>query len=221
MRGLFFTLVLARSARATYYSIAAFAPGTAVHGAQLDAAGQAFYAGISGPATYCPSSVGPQCPAVRGTLVYAGMTGMAVEVPGGQQVYVDPTSGGLVRYTAAHSASLPAGSLVGGWSNKTVESACGAFAPATVLDFFAPDSESESDSDTGTSDTTEADEGGGGSLALCPDVPDAMNATGASYALYALAPRATSGGPLPANCVAVVGLTLIGQGDDVGCWQYV
>lgn len=62
---------------ATAYFITVFAPGTEVDGTLLNAAGQGFYAGTSGPATYCPPSV-KSCPQVQGTLVYAGLTGMAV-----------------------------------------------------------------------------------------------------------------------------------------------
>ncbi|KAI1342976.1 hypothetical protein F5Y15DRAFT_273299 [Xylariaceae sp. FL0016] len=190
---LFLAFALASLATATTYSLSAFAPGTNVDGVQLDAAGQAFYAGISGPSTYCPLD-NNTCPEVHGTLVYDGMTGMAVEVPGGQQIYVGPY--GQVRYTNAHSSSMPIGSMIGGWFNKTILADCG---PHTdVVDFLANDG---------------SDYGG---LALCPDIPDYMNETGASYALYAKA----SGFSLT-DCIDVLGLVLIGTDADVGCWQYL
>jgi len=48
-----------------------------------------------------------------------------VEVPGGQQIYVDPS--GALSFTQAHSASIPPGSAIGGlvyepgnpWSHYT------------------------------------------------------------------------------------------------------
>lgn len=39
---------------------------------------------------------------------------MAVEVPGGQQVYVDPKDG-AIGYTQAHSASMPEGAITRGF----------------------------------------------------------------------------------------------------------
>ena len=44
----------------------------------LNAAGQTFYTGTSGPATYCPTNVGAQCPQVAGTLVTQDFEAMAV-----------------------------------------------------------------------------------------------------------------------------------------------
>ena len=40
---------------------------------------------------------------------------MGAIVPGGQAVYIDPVCG-AVRYTQAHSAYMPNGSIVGGWT---------------------------------------------------------------------------------------------------------
>lgn len=76
-------LILAYSAlaSATAYFLTVFAPDTNIDGASLNAAGQGFYSGTSGPATYCPEDVGKKCPEVQGTLVYSGMTGMAVSKP--------------------------------------------------------------------------------------------------------------------------------------------
>ena len=60
------------------FSLAVFAPDTKVDGELLNAAGQSFYTGTSGPATYCPSSSVSSCPEVEGTLVTAGFHSMAV-----------------------------------------------------------------------------------------------------------------------------------------------
>ena len=65
------------SASATY-SLAVFAPDTKVDGESLNAAGQSFYTGTSGPATYCPSDNAYECPEVQGTLVTRGLNSMAV-----------------------------------------------------------------------------------------------------------------------------------------------
>lgn len=72
----FLSLTLASLASATTYRLTVFAPGTVVDGADIDAAGGGFYLGLSKAYTYCP--VGNACPADRGTLVYEGMTAMAV-----------------------------------------------------------------------------------------------------------------------------------------------
>lgn len=40
---------------------------------------------------------------------------MAVEVPGGQQVYIDPADGS-VGYTQAHSAAMPEGAITKGFN---------------------------------------------------------------------------------------------------------
>lgn len=69
-------LHLAALAAATTFTLSAYAPGTEVDGAVLNAAGSAFYTGITGPATYCPIDTG--CPEVGGTVVFDGLTAMAV-----------------------------------------------------------------------------------------------------------------------------------------------
>ncbi|KAI1387196.1 uncharacterized protein F4822DRAFT_443992 [Hypoxylon trugodes] len=180
-------------ASATTYFLTVFAPDTSIDGALLEAAGQGFYAGTSGPATYCPQNVG-LCPKVQGTLVYAGLTGMAVQVPGGQSIYVAPK--GQVQYMQAHSASVPQGSFTGGWFNKTVLSDCAP--PRDVLDFLSTDGS------------------GIGGIALCPDVEAFMAGTGASHRLYAHTP-----GFNLTNCIDAIGLTLHGTTAEVGAWQYI
>ncbi|KAK5626075.1 hypothetical protein RRF57_001790 [Xylaria bambusicola] len=47
---------------------------------------------------------------------------MAVQVPGGQQIYIG--ADGQVRYATAHSHALPPEAIVGGWFHKGIESAC-------------------------------------------------------------------------------------------------
>ena len=62
------------------FSLAVFAPDTKVDGETLNAAGQSFYTGTSGPATYCPSDSATECPEVQGTLVTRGLNSMAVSL---------------------------------------------------------------------------------------------------------------------------------------------
>ncbi|KAI1380091.1 hypothetical protein F4677DRAFT_441416 [Hypoxylon crocopeplum] len=193
MRCLLIVLAYSALASATTYFLTVFAPDTNIDGALLNAAGQGFYSGTSGPATYCPENVKP-CPEVQGTLVYEGLAGMAVVVPGGQSIYVDPS--GKVQYTLAHSAYIPAGSIVGGWFNKTVLSDCDP--TRTVLDFLSTDGSNK------------------GGVRLCPDVESFMAGTGASYQLYA----GTAGFNLD-NCIDAVGLNLQQSTADYGCWQYI
>lgn len=66
---------------ATSYTLSVYSPDTVIDGANLDAAGLAFYTGLKEPATYCPASVGNSCPYVEGTLVTLGMGAMAVPSP--------------------------------------------------------------------------------------------------------------------------------------------
>ncbi|KXJ88478.1 hypothetical protein Micbo1qcDRAFT_178100 [Microdochium bolleyi] len=183
-------------AAATSFTLSAYAPGTEVDGAVLNAAASAFYTGISGPATYCPIDTG--CPEIGGTVVYDGLTAMAVMVPGGQAIYVNPS--GQVKYTVAHSAYMPLGSYVGGWFNQTVVWDCAP--PAQVLNFMA----------TTTGDGSPAISG----IALCPDVSEWLSGTGASYQLYAKVP-----GFALQDCVDIVGLKVHESPAELGAWQYL
>ncbi|OTA94185.1 hypothetical protein M434DRAFT_384293 [Hypoxylon sp. CO27-5] len=180
-------------ASATSYFLTVYAPNTEVDGGLFQAAGQGFYTGTSGPATYCPDNVKP-CPEVQGTLVHAGLTGMAVAVPGGQAIYVAPS--GAVEYARAHSSYIPEGSIIGGWFNKTVVSDCDP--TISVLDFLSTDGSNI------------------GGVKVCPDIESWMDGTGASFRLYA----GTKGFNLT-NCVDAVGLHLNPVAADVGCWQYI
>jgi hypothetical protein len=75
--------------------------------------------------TFCPQPTVPNCPPGNTTeLLFSrrhtnkaglpvGGLSMNVEVPGGQQVYVDKT--GRMRYTIAHSGFIPPGSITGGF----------------------------------------------------------------------------------------------------------
>lgn len=96
----------------------------------------------------------------------------------------------------AHSAYMPTGSLVGGFYTKTVVQECGP--QTTCLDYLAPDGSNMA------------------GLALCPDIPDYMSNTGASYALYAR----VSGFNLT-DCVDILGLHTVESDVSYGAWQYL
>ncbi|KAK9781466.1 hypothetical protein AB5N19_05893 [Seiridium cardinale] len=189
-----YVLALATLTSATTYRLTVYAPGTEVDGVDIDASANGFYLGLSEPSTYCPVvPVGGTCPAVQGTLVYDGMSAMAVEVPGGQAIYVAPN--GQIKYTQAHSAYMPTGSLVGGWFNKTVVSHC---VPDTnVLDFLATDGSNR------------------GGVMLCPDAQSFMEGTGASYQLYAMTTHFNA-----SNCLEAIGIVQHKSGANYGAWQY-
>ncbi|KAI1772222.1 hypothetical protein F4818DRAFT_179904 [Hypoxylon cercidicola] len=198
MHGLFLLTSLAAAASATTYFPTVFAPNTEVDGALINAAGLGFYLSLEGPETYCPKNV-KNCPPVEGTLVYAGLTGMAVQVPGGQRIYVAPN--GQVRFTVAHSSSMPPGAMVGGWFNKTVTSSdpgSGSGSTRYVYDFLSTDGSNA------------------GGVKICPDVPDAIRAFGAGYSLY-VGTRAFN----QTFCIDAVGLNLMPRNVSFGAWQYV
>lgn len=104
-------------AAGTPFTLTASNPAAAaVDGLAVNACGLRW--NVGGPlCTYCPSDVVPSCPAGTSTVVTAGSSSAAayamdVEVPGGQQIYLDASW--AVGYTQAHSAYLPSGSLQGG-----------------------------------------------------------------------------------------------------------
>ncbi|PSS18556.1 hypothetical protein M430DRAFT_42224 [Amorphotheca resinae ATCC 22711] len=109
---------------ATYVSLAAagifqlsiFDIESPLNGQIVNAAGEAFYAGLSSPASYCPHQGASECP---------------VEVPGGQQVYV--LDSGEIVYTPPHSESPPNDLAAGQFTNTTVVSDCAA--PFTIFNW--------------------------------------------------------------------------------------
>ncbi|KAI0168852.1 hypothetical protein GGR52DRAFT_493622 [Hypoxylon sp. FL1284] len=193
---------LAVAASATSYFLTVFAPGTEVDGAIINAAGNGFYLSLDGPSTYCPTFV-KDCPVVQGTLVKDDLTAMAVEVPGGQQIYT--AADGEVRFMSAHSNQMSPGATVGGWFNETVVAAPSTCAsgddaaqpPRFVFDFQPPD------------------RSGAGGVKICPDVPQSARDTGAGYALY-VGTRAFN----QSFCVDAVGLNLVPRDVEVGAYQY-
>jgi len=94
------------------FTLTASNPTSPVNGWPISACGQHLWVG--GPTcSYCPDVVKPNCPKGDITALYAG-SGMDVEVPGGQQYYLDAYWN--VGYTQAHSAYVPPGATIGGFA---------------------------------------------------------------------------------------------------------
>ncbi|KAB8233449.1 hypothetical protein ETB97_000718 [Aspergillus alliaceus] len=79
-----------------------------IHLLPMNAAGQKFWLGGE-TTSYCP--LPENCPPGNQTVFAPGGYGLNVNVPGGQQVYVDPN--GALSFTQAHSAYIPDGSARG------------------------------------------------------------------------------------------------------------
>ncbi|TGJ82819.1 hypothetical protein E0Z10_g5941 [Xylaria hypoxylon] len=91
-------------------------------GTGINASGGKFYINRN-TSTYCPDGVsGLDCSLYSGSsttfVIGNGTTTMSLDVtvPGGQQVYLAPD--GALSYTQAHSASMPPGSNVTGFSRE-------------------------------------------------------------------------------------------------------
>jgi hypothetical protein len=110
---------VARQAESSpYFGVIAQRSASPIHFQPMNARGGRFYLGGKGPSSYCPEEVvGPEnCPAGNVTTFAGGnqTLSLGVVVPGGQQVYVAPD--GALSYTQAHSAYIPPGSTVTGFS---------------------------------------------------------------------------------------------------------
>lgn len=122
------------------FTITAIRPASPIQHMQMNAGGLKFWLGGQ-TSSYCPTQVGI-CPPGNQTVFIAGGSYMVstqppttnppsltynqdVEVPGGQQVYVDPS--GALSFTQAHSIYIPPGSAIPGvvyepgkpWSHLT------------------------------------------------------------------------------------------------------
>lgn len=94
--------------------------GSNIHLLPINANGGHFF--LNKPtSSYCPSeTVGCQACPPGNTTVFAGgknTLSLGTVVPGGQQVYV--AKDGALSFTQAHSADVPKGSVVDGFSFKT------------------------------------------------------------------------------------------------------
>lgn len=89
-------------------------PSMPIHGRPVTAGGLHWM--LNGEtSSYCPDQVGSACPPGNTTVIVAsgGRASMSVMVPGGQQAYLDPYWN--VKYTQAHSAYIPPGSITTGF----------------------------------------------------------------------------------------------------------
>ncbi|RMZ72071.1 binding [Pyrenophora seminiperda CCB06] len=100
-----------------YFGVVSARSASPIHLQTLTARNGKFYLGGAGPTSYCPPNIGASnCPAGNTTVLSGGATtlNMGVVVPGGQQVFVQ--ADGVMGYTQAHSAALPAGATQTGFS---------------------------------------------------------------------------------------------------------
>ncbi|QIW99797.1 hypothetical protein AMS68_005315 [Peltaster fructicola] len=99
-----------------YMRVMSIRSGSPIMYAPMVARGEKIYLGGE-TASYCPETVGENCPAGNTTtFVYGqGHLSMGAIVPGGQAVYVDSQTG-AVGYTIAHSAAIPQGAYQAGWN---------------------------------------------------------------------------------------------------------
>ncbi|KAG4433083.1 hypothetical protein IFR05_011423 [Cadophora sp. M221] len=178
---------------AQVFTLTTYLPNSPLNNQKIHAAGQAFYLGLGGPTTYCPTVVGAACPNATDTIL-AGMSSMWVEVPGGQQTYI--RSDGSLGYTQAHSAYVPTDAYRGGFVNVTISSDCSS--DINVFTWKAPDGSSEG-------------------ILACPDVPFYMENI-ATYQIYARTPQFNL-----TDCIELEGLvpTTVPQPAPYGAWQYV
>jgi hypothetical protein len=100
----------------TVFTLTASNPKLSIDGWAVNAMSQTLAIG-GNTSSYCPDQVQPNCPPGTTTALAASGNGggtfaMDVEVPGGQQVYLNPYWD--IGYTQAHSASIPSGSLTTG-----------------------------------------------------------------------------------------------------------
>ncbi|KAF2240825.1 hypothetical protein BU26DRAFT_191417 [Trematosphaeria pertusa] len=118
-----FSTLIASTLAQGYFGVMSARSASPVHLLPLNAIGGKFFLGGS-PSSYCPPQVGDVCNEYPGnSTVLAGGDGtlsLAVIVPGGQRVYIAPDA--TMSYTVPHSAYIPEGSVVDGWSKTEGES---------------------------------------------------------------------------------------------------
>ncbi|KXL47783.1 hypothetical protein M433DRAFT_140650 [Acidomyces richmondensis BFW] len=102
----------------SYFGVIAARSGSPINFLPMQARGLSLWIG-GNSAHYCPIEEESVCPNTTMTnfLGGRGELTMGAIVPGGQQVYIDPTTGS-VNYTEAHSAIVPDGAILDGW-NRT------------------------------------------------------------------------------------------------------
>lgn len=111
---------LLSAASAQYIGLTSARSASPIHYQSVSASGQSIW--LNKPtASYCPDNIKDigGCPAGNTTEFAGGDStlSMGVVVPGGQQVYIEPDTGAL-KYTIAHSAAMPEGAIVTGWTTS-------------------------------------------------------------------------------------------------------
>ena len=109
---------LLSTASAQYFGLTSARSASPIHYQTVSASNQSIW--LNKPtASYCPDNIKDigACPAGNSTVFAGGedTLSMGVVVPGGQQVYIEPDTGAL-KYTQAHSAAQPEGSIQTGWT---------------------------------------------------------------------------------------------------------
>lgn len=221
------SILLLRSAAAQQvFTLAAYLPGSPLDGLAVNAGGQSFYLGGS-PSYYCPSFIGKYCPNTTTTVFTPGLGALdvslsstptikddadcvvQVEVPGGQIVYT--AQNGLLGFTQAHSAYVPAGAYYGGFQNMTIVSDCSA--PVVVLNWASAASGKHFYEAREFADTNVIVEG----LLACPYMISGQPSTTVQQ-IYIDTPEFNKTG-----CTKLHGLlpTYLPNGSPPGAWQYI
>ncbi|KAF2455380.1 hypothetical protein BDY21DRAFT_74852 [Lineolata rhizophorae] len=99
----------------TRFGVMSARSASPIHLLPLNARNGHFYLGGE-TQSYCPEEQVQNCPAGNETVLAGGdnTLALAVDVPGGQLVYIGPD--GAMSFTPAHSASMPEGSVLTGWN---------------------------------------------------------------------------------------------------------
>jgi hypothetical protein len=105
-------------ASAEFFGLISLRSGSPIHYQDLTASNHSIW--LNKPtASFCPHSVAKigSCPLGNSTDFLGGTStlGMGALVPGGQQVYIERDTG-AVKYTVAHSASIPKDAIQTGWN---------------------------------------------------------------------------------------------------------
>ncbi|EAW08989.1 IgE-binding protein [Aspergillus clavatus NRRL 1] len=95
------------------FQVTALRSSSPIHFLGMTASGNSFWLGGE-TTTYCPDIVKENGGCPDGTQTVLFTNALDVLVPGGQQIYVAPS--GAVKFTTAHSANIPPGSAVEGFS---------------------------------------------------------------------------------------------------------
>jgi len=134
-----------RSDAGDAFTLISIRSGSDLQNAAISATDYGLWVGKSTTSS-CPDSVGTACP--EGTVTaftaqeYSGIN-MDSEVPGGQKLYVG--TDGTVSYSIPHSAELPAGAIISGFTyNEGTGGAVGTLTLENVGFVACPDSSSTS-----------------------------------------------------------------------------